>query len=379
LRQWVEVAHRCLARAGADACADVVRTFTTEDRFIAILVSGAQGKERATQVADGVVAGLRQEASPDTAAETVLVALPQDVHVSLSVLQVEKGREAHIVECDAPPLFLVQDGQPVLLPVVEETLAGYLVRQCKFSLQDGDYLAMVSEGFLRPRGWRWGWPDIAVAVRRWTDTGCDADELLGALVRTYQRLNPDPQQDMTVVAMHVRPMRTATVWSGPPVDAARDEAVLRLLMAEQGERIICGGTTAQIVARLLDAELKTEPRPADGADGSHPWEEVPPTFRLAGVSLVTEGLITLRKAGEQIASGKVQTRGWGLGIGDWRLGGATRLARALLAADKVHFIVGLAVNPQQVDENGVPLRKGVVEDLMHDLEARGKLVSVEYV
>jgi hypothetical protein len=97
------------------------------------------------------------------------------------------------------------------------------------------------------------------------------------------------------------------------------------------------------------------------------------------VSLVTEGLITLRKAGEQIASGKVQTRGLGLEIGDWRLGGATRLARALLAADKVHFIVGLAVNPQQVDENGVPLRKGVVEDLMHDLEARGKLVSVEYV
>jgi hypothetical protein len=368
LKQWVEFAHWCLPQAGADACADVVRTFTTEDRFFVVLVGGAQGRERAAHVANEVIAGLRQGAPPDAVAETVLVALPQDVHVSLSVLQVERGREAHIVECDAPPLFLVQDGQPVLLPVVEEAIGGYLVRQCRFSLQEGDHLAMVSEGFLRPRGRRWGWPDIAVAVRRWTDLGCDAEELLGALVRTYQRLNPDlPQQDVTVVAMHVRPMRTATVWTGPPVGLAQDETVLRSLITEPRERIICGGTTAQIAARLLDAELETEPRPAGG------WAEVPPTFRLEKLDLVTEGLITLRKASERVAQAKTAHD---LPRSE---DGATRLARALLMADKVHFIVGLAVNPQQVDEGGVPLRKGVVEDVMRDLEARGKLVSVEYV
>jgi hypothetical protein len=344
-----------------------VRTFTTEDRLFVVLVSGAQDKQRATHVADAVIAGLRQGALPDAAAEAVLVALPRDVHVSLSVLHVERGREAHIVECDALPLFLVQDGQPVLLPVVEETVSGYLIRQCPFTLRDGDYMAMVSEGFLRPRGRRWGWPDIAVAVRRWIDTGCDAEELLGALVRTYRRLNPDPShQDVTVVAMHVRPMRTVTVWTGPPVDAARDEAVLRLLMAEPGERIICGGTTARIAARLLGAELETEPKPTGG------WGEVPPTFRLEGASLVTEGLITLRKARERIADDESR-------IADLQADGATRLAQALLAADKVHFIVGLAVNPQQVDGSGAPLRKDIVVDLMRDLEARGKLVSVEYV
>jgi hypothetical protein len=378
VKQWVEVAHQCLARAGADACADVVRTFTTEERFFAVLVGGAQGKEQAAHVADAVVAGLRQGAAPDVAAETALVALPRDVHVSLSVLQVEKAQEAHIVECDALPLFLVQDKQPVLLPVAEEIVLDHLIRQCRFSLWDGDYLAMASESFLCPRGRRWGWPEIAVAVRRWTDLGCDAGELLGALVRTYRRLNPDPpQQDVTVVAMHVRPMHTATVWTGPPVNSAQDETALRALLAEQGERIICGGMTAQIAARLLGAELKTEPRPADGADGSHPWEEVPPTFRLEGVSLVTEGLITLGKARERIADCKLAD--CRLQVADSREDGATRLARALLAADKVHFIVGLAVNPQQVDESGAPPRKGVVEGLMHDLEVCGKLVSVEYV
>ncbi len=392
MRLWIEVAHQSvrahqsLPRSGKDVCASVTSTFQTEELFFAVLASvpqgGVAGREQATRVSDEVTAALRQGTLPDAAVDTALVALPQTAQVSLAILQVEKGRqayackahacEAHVVECDAPPLFLVQDGQPVLLPVVEEIVLGHLVRQCKFSLRDGDHLAMVSEGFLQPRGWRWGWPDIAVAVRRWTDVGCDADELLGALLRTYQRLNPEPPpplrlEDVTVVAMHVRPMRTATVWTGPPVDAAQDEAVLRMLMAEQGERIICGGTTAQIAARLLDAKLETEPRPASG------WEEVPPTFRLEGIDLVTEGLITLRKAKERIG----RLADWQ--ITDSRENGATRLARALLAADKLHFIVGLAVNPQQVDDSGVPLRKGAVEDLMRELEARGKLVSVEYV
>ncbi|HEY68001.1 MAG TPA: stage II sporulation protein E, partial [Thermoflexia bacterium] len=61
--------------------------------------------------------------------------------------------------------------------------------------------------------------------------------------------------------------------------------------------------------------------------------------------------------------------------------GATRLARALLTADKIHFIVGLAVNPAQAaDATGtIPLRRLVVEELIQDLAARGKLVSVEYL
>jgi len=44
----------------------------------------------------------------------------------------------------------------------------------------------------------------------------------------------------------------------------------------------------------------------------------------------------------------------------------------------VRFIVGLAANPQQVDDSGGPLRRSVVEDLVSELRARGKMASVEY-
>ena len=265
---------------------------------------------------------------------------------------------------------LIRGGEVAFLPLSEEIVHRRLLREYRFQLQDGDYMVMVSQGYLRPRGWGWGWADIAVAVRRWTDTGCDADELMGSLMRTYRRLNPEtPRYDVTIVAMHVRPKRRATVWTGPPADPAQDEAALEALMAESGTRIICGGTTAQIAARLLGADLALEPRPEDG------WGEVPPILRLEGVDLATDGLVTLSKAREHLAgAGRVRD----LPRGE---DGATRLARALLAADRIHFVLGLAVNPAQTADAArtIPLRRALIDELVHDLKAKEKIVSVQYL
>jgi hypothetical protein len=408
LRLWIESARQSLVKAGEEVCGDVVRTFQTEGQFFVILASSprgesprsvGEGKTQATLTVDNAADMLERGASLDTVVEALLSTLPDGKRMPFSILQVRPigtgigatdrredgpwgGRNAHqgvrarLVECDAPPLFLIRGGQLVLLPVLEDASHGHLVRRCRFPLQDGDRLVMVSQGYLHPWGWRWSWSDVAVAVRRWTDTGCDAEELAGALMRTYRRLNPAaPRQDVAVVAMHVRPRRTATVWTGPPADPAQDEVALEKLMAEQGTRIICGDTTAQIAARLLGVELELEPRPEDGADKRHPWAEVPPISRLEGMDLVTEGLVTLGKAQERMAAVKR--------VRDLprEKGGATCLARALLVADKIHFIVGLAINPAQVANTAgtIPLRRIVIDNLRRDLKARDKIVSVEYL
>jgi len=371
---WIEIAHQSLAKVGEEVCGEAVRTFQTEDRFFAILASsprgGAEGAARAAATAERAMEMAQAGDAPDRVAETLIVAPPASEEITFSILQVLDGDRAYLVECEALPLCLIRRGEVEFLPLSEEVVHRRLLRECCFRLQDGDYMVMVSQGYLRPRGWGWGWTDIAVAVRRWTDTRCDADELLGALVRTYRRLNPEaPRQDVTIVAMQARPVRTVMVWTGPPVDPAQDEVALEKLMTEPGTRVICGDTTAQIAARLLGAELEMEPRPEGG------WVEVPPVSRLEGMDLVTEGLVTLGKARERIAGAK---RVRDLPRGE---DGATRLARALLEADIIHFIVGLAVNPAQAADAArtVPLRQAVVEGLVRDLEARGKLVSVEYL
>ena len=52
------------------------------------------------------------------------------------------------------------------------------------------------------------------------------------------------------------------------------------------------------------------------------------------------------------------------------------MARLLLTADKVRFLVGLAVNPAQTERNGTPLRKAAIERLAEELKALGEIVSV---
>ena len=375
MRLWIEHAHQSLSRAG-EGGNDAVGTFQTEEQFFAVQVScpeaGAEGGAKARRIVEQAASLLQQGRALDTVAEAILAALPEGEYVPMSILQVLGGCRAHLVECDAPPLFMVRQGRLVLLPVLEEEVRGRLVRRCRFPLQDGDHLAIASPGYIRIKGWgrRWGWQDIALSIKRLTDTGCDAQQLLGALIRTYQRLAGGvPEREVTVVAMHVRPVRTVTLWSGPPLDPAQDQAALDRLMAGPGKRIICGDTTAEIAARLLGRELEMEARPADG------WAEVPPTSRLEGVDLVTEGVVTMGVARERTA-GAQRVRDL-----PRRQDGATRLARVLLEADVIHFLVGLAVNPAQTadDAGTVPLRRIAIEGLMNDLRARGKVVSVEHV
>ena len=389
MKLWIESAHESITVPDGETRGGVVRTLQTEEQFFAILASKSrgdvEGRARAESIVDSAAAMLLRGLSLDAVVESMLDTLPSGEHAPFAILQVSGGNQAHVVECDAPPLFLTRGGELVLLPVLEAISHGRLIRTCQFSVQDGDHMAMVSEGYVRARGWsrRWGWRDIAVSTRRWTDTGCDAEQLLGALIGMVHRLageeTPRGAGGISVVAMHVRTTRTATIWTGPPADPAQDEAALHRLMAEPGTRIICGDTTAQIAARLLGSELELEARPEDGVDRTHPWAEVPPVSRLAGVDLVTEGCVTLGKARERVA-GVQHVRDL-----PREEDGATRLARALLEADMIHFIVGLAVNPglgTAVDVEGVrpaPLRQVVVEELMRDLKAQGRLVSVEYL
>ena len=149
--------------------------------------------------------------------------------------------------------------------------------------------------------------------------------------------------------------------------------MLARLMAEEGARVICGDTTAAIAARLLGAQIEMERQPASG------WREVPPVSQMVApdgsrpVTLVTEGVITLRAAAERLALTQ-QPRDL-LGRED----GASRLAKLLLEADTITFLVGLAVNPAQTEQDGTPLRKVAVEKLATELRAQGKIVSVAQI
>jgi hypothetical protein len=397
MRLWVECATQALSADGVSV--DGVSTLTTEIQFAAAVVSGQdagageQGSGVRTRWAQRATESLVSGAAMNAVVDAVLAALPAGEHAAIALLHIRSDGRASLAEIDAPPLFMARRGELVLLPVTEEELSGRLVRRCDFTVQTGDHLAMVGEGYIRARGSArpWSWRDIAVSLRRLTATGCDAGQMRQALIRSYDRFVAEHSAycvvrdvgDMTqavdnvprtthhaiaVLAMFVRPMRTVTIWTGPPADRGRDREALERLLAEEGVRIVCGDTTAEIAARLLGGRLVMEPAPDEG------WTEVPPTSRLVGaaerIDLITEGAVTLRVVRQRLA--EVQRPRELAGRED----GASRLAKLLLEADKVTLIVGGAINPAQTERDGTPLRKAAVAGLVEALEARGKVVAI---
>ena len=164
LKLWIESAHQSLTKAGAKVCGDAVRTLQTEEQFFAVLVSSPQGDEeggaKTMPITDKAASLLGQGILLERVVKVLLAALPDGGYMPFSILQVKTSENsedfqslrAHLIECDAPPLFMAHAGRLVLLPVVEEVSQGHLIRECHFTIQDGDHMAMVSEGYLRAGG-----------------------------------------------------------------------------------------------------------------------------------------------------------------------------------------------------------------------------------
>jgi len=392
VRQLVEFAWESLNKEGEELCGDCVKVVATPSSFIVVLSdglgSGVKANILANLTAQIACSMFQQEASVEEVMETLVETLPECqvrklAYATFAMLQVSRGRDAYLVEYDSPPLILVRDGQLQELPVIERVINGRKVREARFALRNGDYLVLVSDGYehagvggLYRLGW--GWKNIATSVKRWAQTGCDAHELTKALASTCQKLyDGRPGDDATAVGMRVRPPTAVTILTGPPADKTLDDAVVSKLVHAEGKKVICGGTTAQMAARVLNRELKVEWVPPSQRKGSTTSRKkgTPPIGQIAGIDLVTEGILTLGQAIEILEKA--------YSIHDLPPGddAATRLARILLQTDEVHLLVGTAINPNQIADivRGEPLRHVYAKQLVRELERRTKSVTVEYV
>jgi len=75
--------------------------------------------------------------------------------------------------------------------------------------------------------------------------------------------------------------------TGPPFDMAYDHELASLVEGYDGKKIVCGGTTIDILSRELNREV------TDSLDFFDP--ELPPFSYMDGIDLVTEGILTLNK------------------------------------------------------------------------------------
>ena len=108
-------------------------------------------------------------------------------------------------------------------------------------------------------------------------------------------------------------------------------------------------------------------------------EKLPPIGMLSCVDLVTEGILTLSKATEYVRNCHFAT----LARLRFDNNGAYLLAREILQADSIHFLVGPEHQPSSTRTPCLPsnisIRRSLVEELVSVLRRYQKEVTVEYL
>jgi hypothetical protein len=132
--------------------------------------------------------------------------------------------------------------------------------------------------------------------------------------------------------------------------------------------VICGGTTAEIIARELDLTVEIQ-------HGNKNLDTLPPSANMKGFEMVTEGILTLGKVEEILENYD----------SDSRLQDSTpeEIVKLLLQHDIIDIIVGTRINWAHQDPDQpleLELRKFVVKRIVKILINKFfKKVKVEYV
>ena len=186
---------------------------------------------------------------------------------------------------------------------------------------------------VRSRGW--GTEKVSEFIRKTlrNDPDISSRQLARAIVtEAFKNDGYKPNDDITCCVINVRKPRRTLIVTGAPRNRASDRKLAGRIKDFDGQVIVCGGTTAKIVARELGRELRADGQPA-GA--------LPPSGKIEGITLVTEGMLTLTEVARRL-SRKVLLK-------DMSEDAAKRMIKLLRETDQVEIIVGTKINDEIED------------------------------
>ncbi len=378
---FVEIGKAQLQKSGEELCGDSIEITQTRDSTIVVLSDGLGSGVKAnilssltTTIASTM---LKNGCTIDDVVSTLAATLPvckvrQLAYSTFSILQVFKDGRAYLAEYDNPQMFAGGKGGPRCLAATERKVGERTIRESYFNLGDGDWLCMVSDGVLHAGIggiWNlgWGWERVGAFVQQVASQELPAQEFAGEIIALCSKLyGGKAGDDASVIVIKTRTPRQVTLLIGPPRDPADDAKVVSRLLKAPGKTVVCGGTTGNIVARVLGEKIEVDLNSSD--------EDVPPIGFIKGIDLVTEGMLTLVRALSNLREEVPLSRIY------FNTDGASKLTAMLLKADRVHFIVGRAINPAH-QSPGVPpllaLKPQIVDDMVKQLRRLGKKVTVE--
>lgn len=381
----LETGYTSLNHIGEELCGDHVECSTNGDYTTLVLAdglgSGVKASILSTLTSKILCTMVSNDIDITECVSTIIRTLPVCkergvAYSTFSVIHVNKQGHGYLFEFDNPEAIYYHNGQAVDFEREELDVCGNQVFKSELNLVDGDIVMVMSDGTIHAgigMILNFGWPREKIKeyldhhLNHKMSARAAACVLASACNEIYEG---QPSDDTTVAAVRIRQRLDVNVMVGPPVNKEQDQEHVARYMEGPGLKVVCGGTSSNILARYLHKHL----RPSL----DYPDHEIPPIAYIDGIDLVTEGVITLRRLLE--LSDKY------VSISDLtpkyydKEDGASLLADILFErSTHVHFFVGQSVNTAHTGlEIDTTMKLKLVERLAANLRLMGKEVTLLY-
>ena len=374
-----------LNKFGEELCGDQVELCQTDEWTTLVLAdglgSGVKASILSTLTSKLLCKMIANDIDIIDCIETIIQTLPvckvrRLAYSTFSVIHVNRQGVGCLFEFDNPQAIWYHDGHCQDFTREEMDIRGKKVFKSNVQLQKDDVVIVMSDGTVHAgvgKILNFGWtrPQIMEHLDRTIRPEMSARAIACMLASACNDLYLDkPGDDTTVAAIKIREPLQVNIMVGPPVDRESDDFYVSSFLEGEGKKVVCGGTTAQIVARHLGKTLETS--------FDFPDKDVPPIGYIEGIDLATEGVLTMRRLLEMSDRYK--------SIDDLtpktfhKKDGASRLAAILFEeATSIQFFVGQSVNKaHQGLEIDTTMKLKLVEHLAANLRAMGKKVTLFY-
>ena len=381
----LETGYTSLNKKEEELCGDKVETIIKDDQITLVLAdglgSGVKANILATLTSKILCTMIANQISIEECIETIIQSLPvchirKVAYSTFSIIHINDQGQGYLFEFDNPQAIYIHNGQCLDLQRECLVICDKQVYKSILNLDVDDYLVVMSDGAIHAGvgstlnfGWQRKEIMDYIQYTKTADISARALACMVAIACNDLYMN-QPGDDTTIAGIRVREKLKVDLLVGPPIDKDKDNYYVASFLESDSKKIVCGGTSSQIVARYLNKEVKTF--------FDYPDADVPPIGFIDGIDLTTEGVLTLRKllrlSDDYLSVSDLSDKRF------TKKDGASLLADMLFEkATHITFYVGQSIN---IAHQGLPIditmKLKLVESLSTNLKMMGKKVVVNY-
>ncbi len=381
-RKYLEVVEAQSAKRTGRVCGDYVITERTPEATLTVVAdgigTGIKARVAAVMCASRLMeltrVGFTLREACSKIVHTMHEARTKDIPFSaFSACRVLNNGQATIMSYEIPSPILINNRLAAYLPKQRFYPLGLeMIAEVNCMLDYGDGIVLVSDGVSQAglgHQYRMGWSVQGACdfINGCLAQGYDLKIIPGKVLGKVKEISGATYgDDTTCVVVFCREAKTLNVLTGPPATKNNDKTVVMEFMTMKGTKVVCGSTTSEMTARILEVPVSMKEVPSA--------YHKPPSYEIEGVDYATEGAISLNQVYNILGESpdKLETDS-----------SVSDLYRLFHSADTINFVVGTASNPGHENivfrQMGIFPREMIVKLLAEKLTKMGKLVNLTYV